>query len=1454
MANTFLCKSSGKTQPPRVLHTATALPATAGGASAAPEASPSVDAAWDAYVSTLGQPMEGTDDHTRVLTIVLHSDTSLRGQLQNRFYVDTCAQDTIITFDILRDHFVSLEGGPSPVGTITDMAPVLDITKPHITGSGTCIIDIPLPHHQVPLTVPLAGAKFMAGLPSSLAINILSWARALDIGFDDGVFKKAPGATSSMSFTDSDARTYTIPLTYDSVMRMWYFDIAPASGCSPVAPTSASCVSRCLTTASPGTVSAPAQSTSPGEGLPEVVPPGIDISISPPTSTGTSVPRQHVALMPTVPIPAAEQRLLQLHRRLGHASETIMKLLYDKGVFPAFTWPKGVHLPECAACILGKFTRMALSRTSPGRSTTPTYRGELVYTDLAGPISPPGVHQARFLAVFADSFSGHQECFAIRTKGDYPSALRQFLVVFGAMHELRGDRAKEFISTEVETIISQHGTGSLLSHSSVHTPQQNAVAESTVFRLFTRGRCMLIDSGMPLELWPYALTYAARVHNVVPNKEGNIPLTFDNRAHHQSGLHYDRFHPFGTIAYVDVSRSVHVGDSTAKGQKLHPKALVGIFIGLSRNSPDMHVWLPSEGRGQLTGGRVIQSRSVLVSEFYIHSVPPGLLPPLGTPLVRFAQLPGYSTASPQPVITISGTMGHPAQRTSSPPPPSLQDLASASPQAAAAQEPPALALPPPRAAEPPREERLVIPAASPPGGLPPTSSVLPVQPPSRAVGGAAEPTESPPLSDDGGGASAMEQPPPRDVGRGAAIKDLASRATGPASKVETPPPTRRSQRIAGSSSVHIGKGQSYTLTTIAAASMVPLQPANVGSTYYDHQLLLPTDSGQGAYYDPAVLALLDPDQYLPPIGGFDLPSVAVFHTVLATGRDRALDTVTDLTAPKSLAAALCRPDAALWQAAYDAELHAFHKHPVYVWVPASQTSGRRVLRFTVQYKYKFFSDGTIERRKVRACVRGDMQLFGDTFDVTYAPVVNYTTLRVLVAISAALNWPLRSLDVSEAFLYGELDEGHVIYCYPPEGVKCPLDTTGRPMLWRLTRSVYGLKQGPRSWFHHFRDFLTASAGMTASDTDPCLFLLHDSHGRLILAIALFVDDCLTSIIGAPQAYDRFLVLMKARFQFRTPFDDAPPDTFIGIQLRYTSQYIELHLSAFVKDLLATYLPVGSHPAATPLAYNAIFTLEDSPTTSEEQAEMKSYPYKQVVGALMYLAVTVRPDIAYAVGRATCVMSNPGKIHWQHVVRTMRYLLGAPTLGLRYTRGPLTSTPTAPASSPSSGGSETIRLFGFADADYGRERDFRRNTTGTVLMINDTAVAWASRRQHLTATSSMESEYMAAAECAKDVLFVRNLLRSLGFIINSPTIIYEDNEAAQHLIENQQLNKRSRHIDLRFHFIRHQVFAGHLAIVHIDTKRQLADIFTKAGIATESLEEFRGIIMGHSRVGDWGPSF
>jgi Reverse transcriptase (RNA-dependent DNA polymerase)/Integrase core domain/GAG-pre-integrase domain len=503
--------------------------------------------------------------------------------------------------------------------------------------------------------------------------------------------------------------------------------------------------------------------------------------------------------------------------------------------------------------------------------------------------------------------------------------------------------------------------------------------------------------------------------------------------------------------------------------------------------------------------------------------------------------------------------------------------------------------------------------------------------------------------------------------------------------------------------------------------------------------------------------------------------------------------------PLNFQQALASNDWKKWEKAIESELKSIRDNDT--WELVRLPVGRKAIGSKWVFKIK--ADG---RFKARLCARGYTQQYGIDYEETFAPVAKFTTIRTLLAIAAKMDLEIHHMDVKTAFLNGIIDEE--IYMEQPEGYEEDLPETGnnhnddRPVVCRLKKSIYGLKQSPRAWYSVLDTFLTSNnLNFKRAHSDHSLYINHE----LILFIIIYVDDIL--IFGKDPT---LIANIKDKFHNAFSMTDLGPATrFLGLEIARDRQNltITLHQNEYIKDILKRFNMSECKPVSTPMDPGTKLTKAD-PTevlTPEDKTA-----YQSIVGSLMYTMLGTRPDIAYAVGSVSQFNSAPGVQHMTAVKRILRYLKGTAHYGLVYS--PCTE--------------DHDYLEGYSDANWGSSED-RRSTGGFVFFLGSAAISWSSKKQPTVALSSTEAEYMAITQATKESIWLQRLINEISYPIDKITLLHADNQGCIALAKNPQFHARSKHIDIQHHFIREKVESEEIDLVFCRTEDMIADIMTKA---------------------------
>ena len=490
-----------------------------------------------------------------------------------------------------------------------------------------------------------------------------------------------------------------------------------------------------------------------------------------------------------------------------------------------------------------------------------------------------------------------------------------------------------------------------------------------------------------------------------------------------------------------------------------------------------------------------------------------------------------------------------------------------------------------------------------------------------------------------------------------------------------------------------------------------------------------------------------------------------------------------------------------WEAAMVAELESMKVNDV--WTLVQLPKSHKAIGCKWVFKTKMCADGNIERYKARLVAKGFTQQEGVDFNETFSPVSTKDAFRVIMALVAHYDMELHQMDVKTAFLNGELEEE--IYMKQPEGF---IEPGTEHMVCRLNKSIYGLKQASRQWYLKF-DSVVSEFGFVENQVDECVYM--KSEGKNFIFLVLYVDDILLASSDV-NLLKRTKCFLSQRFDMK---DLGEASYVLGIEIKRDKpkNLLGLCQQAYINKVLKRFDMQNCTGGLVPMAKGDRLHKGQCPKNDLERENMKSKPYAQLVGSLMYAQVCTRPDLAYAVGILSRFQSNPGYEHWIGGKKVLRYLQKTKNHLLVYRRV------------------KELEVVGYTDADFASHYpNSGKSTSGYVFMLAGGAIAWKSVKQTLTTTSTMQAEFIAIYEGVCEGLWLKNFLiqtNVVDTIVSRPLKIYCDNSAAVCFTKNNKRSTNSKHIDLKYYTVRERVKNKELEVLKIATLAQLADPFTKA---------------------------
>ncbi|CAI7847114.1 unnamed protein product [Closterium sp. NIES-53] len=500
-----------------------------------------------------------------------------------------------------------------------------------------------------------------------------------------------------------------------------------------------------------------------------------------------------------------------------------------------------------------------------------------------------------------------------------------------------------------------------------------------------------------------------------------------------------------------------------------------------------------------------------------------------------------------------------------------------------------------------------------------------------------------------------------------------------------------------------------------------------------------------------------------------------------------------------------------WREAVDKELKALQERNTMKVVPIGVARNKTILTRKWVFRVKTKAGGTIDKFKARWVVRGFDREHGRDFTETFAPVSQHTSLRILLAIAAMKKKKLRQIDIANAFLYAPVDAE--IFVELPHG------SHGEPnQVCQLLKSLYGIKQAPRLWQQYLHARLTRIE-FRQLPHDQGMYWLTKGDDYILLIV--YVDDLLyigstdnvtTSFVGELQR-DLTLTVSSTVTQY------------LGLNIQEEEGAIYLNAAKYA-DTIAKRFALMPTTISTPYRYTA-------GNDKAESAPLKPIGicnYQRKLGCLLFAAVTCRPDLSYSASQLATYVKRPEDEHMKELDRALDYLVSTPTIGLIYFKSKTT----------------TPKLIGYVDADHAGDPDNRRSRTGYICRLEPIgAISWQSSKQELIALSSAEAEYIALCSATKEGLYLRELLEEAKLTQLPSFSLFCNNQSAICIANKNRFANRTKHIALRYFFVKDEIEKGRLELSYCPTSEMAADYLTKK--LGKSKFEYCMLLTGQSHV-------
>ena len=535
------------------------------------------------------------------------------------------------------------------------------------------------------------------------------------------------------------------------------------------------------------------------------------------------------------------------------------------------------------------------------------------------------------------------------------------------------------------------------------------------------------------------------------------------------------------------------------------------------------------------------------------------------------------------------------------------------------------------------------------------------------------------------------------------------------------------------------------------------------------------------------------------------------------------------------------PQAPEWRKSSGREIQSFIDSKAFERVSRKKmvAEGRRIVKSMMMFKLKGMpSDEFCEEEdfKARFVIAGFQQKpweYGETF----APTPSQASNRLVTVTALKNGWKTDQLDVKTAFLLSTLSEEHRFVMEPPPGHEADPD-----VVWMAISSIYGSKAAPHYWNTDAVKFITTElidgSPFKRCHFDPCVFRHRSKRrgrkpGKVDGVLSLHVDDF--AVTGEKHIRDEF----KAKLAKRWPIKDLGElNVHLGVVYTWSPdrRSVELSQHAFIDELLSDFNMADCNGCHTPQEERRL-QRATSPISKEEERFMRNKDYREGVGKVNWLAQTSRPDIKGTSTQLSQHVADPRQVHWNALMRLLRYLKQTRDHVLRYT---LDNTDKAG------------RVYGYTDSDFAPKISYkRRSTTGWTFHVHGGILSGKSKGQSRTADSTAEAELVALNSGAKEAMWLRRAQVELGWEEeNSPPMTLRcDNNAAKQIAEKRMMSERTKHLDTSYFVIRDFIDDKDVKVERVNTNDNVADIYTKP-LGRRKFERFRdmmGVVPGaHTR--------
>ncbi len=484
-----------------------------------------------------------------------------------------------------------------------------------------------------------------------------------------------------------------------------------------------------------------------------------------------------------------------------------------------------------------------------------------------------------------------------------------------------------------------------------------------------------------------------------------------------------------------------------------------------------------------------------------------------------------------------------------------------------------------------------------------------------------------------------------------------------------------------------------------------------------------------------------------------------------------------------------------------------------VWTLCERPFNKKILKTRWVLRIKI-TDEMKEKLKARLVVLGYLAVDGIDFEslFIFAPVAKMSSFRIFISIVTQYRMFVVQVDVETAFQNAILDDDIYIEIPPMyvELTESDISIFNNPVL-KLNKALYGLPQAPKAWFRTI-DTVLKDIGYTALNNEPCLYKRTTHDGLLVAITVLYVDDLLIANTSQVELHS-IINELSNRFKLKITWDIK---RILGVNVKFNiNTGITLVHQQDKIDELERILDIDENNLVklpkTPIDQHINWFKPDKNDNSKPLSEEQASVFRSLLGKVMYLMTSTRPDVCFSVSLLSRFAKNPFDKHLYAIKHLVKYLINTKNLYLTFKRHHPVN----------------YKLLAFSDADWATENVTRRSQSGGIIMLGGTPIVWISVQQTTVALSSTEAELNALREVTKQVLWTRNVMSELGILRQQVVPIFEDNSSAILLVHNPNVNSVNRHTDISHKFITENILQFKtISVNFIPSQLNLADLFTK----------------------------